>query len=171
MSDRALTVHYSNEVPNLDEWANRLDMPLDISTLSKRYSAAHKYLREMKALLIEKYGWSECTHDNRLLFTIEAMPPHRSTSGLPKSPLMTVSLPYHLSSFFSPERRVQWQMVFHSALFQTMRHTIPPVGSLFYLLQCLVPGMLVLEKRENKPEGGQVCGVLYWPLQQLGEFC
>jgi hypothetical protein len=152
MADRTLTVHFSSDVPNLDDWANRLGLPLDIDLLAKHYSAAHKALRQIKADLINHHGWTDSGIVDRLLFVIQAEA-HRSSSGVPRSPSMTISLPFHVSSFFSPERRVQWQMVFHSTPFQTMRHSVPPVGKLFYLLQCLIPGMLMLAKRENKPEG------------------
>jgi hypothetical protein len=152
MSERALTVHFSSDVRCLDDWAHRLSLPLDTELLAQHYTAAHKVLRQLRSTFVNQYGWTDAGPVDRLLFSISAEPPHLP-SGLPRGPAMNISLPYHVSSFFSPERRVQWQMVFHSTLFQTMRHTVEPVGILFYLLQCLVPGMLVLTKRECKPEG------------------
>ena len=45
-------------------------------------------------------------------------------------------------------------MVFHSALFPAMRHTVQPVGDILHLLQCLLTGMLVLVKEDNVPGEG-----------------
>lgn len=84
------------------------------------------------------------------------------------------TLPRHASSFFSPDRRIQWQMCFHGALFPAMRHTVQPVcwsslncrekmklifilgqvGDVLHLLQCLLPGMLVIAKVEKVPGEG-----------------
>jgi len=62
---------------------------------------------------------------------------------------MKLELPIHASSFFSPERRVQWQMVFHSAMWPSLRHTVQPIGDLLHLLQCLMPGLLLVVQIED----------------------
>lgn len=153
MVDRPVQIYYSPDVRNLDEWATRLSLPLSVDSLGAHYARAHRCLLQLKTQLIASHGWREIpSSDPRLLFSIEAEP-IRAANGLPCVPSMSITLPSHASSFFSPERRVQWQMVFHSALFQTTRHTIKPIGSLLNLLQCLIPGMLLLAKEEDKPEG------------------
>lgn len=153
MGDRPVQVYYSPDVRNLDEWATRLNLPLSVDSLGAHYARAHRWLNSLKGQLVQNHAWKEISStDPRILFIIEAEP-LRPSNALPCSPSMNITLPSHASSFFSPERRVQWQMVFHSALFQGSRHTIQPVGSLLNLLQCLIPGMLLLAKEEDKPEG------------------
>ena len=66
---------------------------------------------------------------------------------------MRLQIPVNASSFFSRERRVQWEMVFHSALFPGLRHTVPAVADLLHLLQCLLTGMVVLVKEEQETQG------------------
>ena len=58
---------------------------------------------------------------------------------------MRLQIPVNASSFFSRERRVQWEMVFHSALFPGLRHTVPAIADLLHLLQCLLTGMMHVE--------------------------
>jgi hypothetical protein len=67
---------------------------------------------------------------------------------------MRLQIPLQASSFFTPDRLLQWQMVFHSATFPLLRHTVPPIADLLHLLQCLLTGMLVLVKEENDPAEG-----------------
>ncbi|KZT26228.1 hypothetical protein NEOLEDRAFT_1132252 [Neolentinus lepideus HHB14362 ss-1] len=146
---------FSSDVRNMDEWANRTGIPLTTAdALGTNYARARRWLLSLKAQLIQK-GWRDVTPaDPRMLFTIELPTPYRSSSGLPRSPNMRLQLPVNASSFFTPDRRVQWQMVFHSALFPAMRHTVTPIGDILHLLQCLLTGMLVLVKEEETPGEG-----------------
>jgi len=145
-------VVFSGEVRDLVEWATRTGLPLPTSAeaLGTNYAKAHRSFLAMKNSLVQQHGWVDAsTYDPRLLFSIECDPPHRSSLGVPRSPRMTLSLPTNASSFFTPERRVQWQMVFHSATFPAMRHSVPTIGNMLHLLQCLLPGMLVIVKVED----------------------
>lgn len=140
----------------MDEWANRTGIPLtSAEALGTMYTRAHRWLVTMKTQLVRNHGWRELPSDPRMLFSIECLPPFRSSGGLPRTPPMHLQLPLHASSFFSPERRVQWQMVFHSALFPAMRLTVAPVGDILHLLQCLLTGMLVLVKEDLTPGEGK----------------
>ena len=67
---------------------------------------------------------------------------------------MKIMLPCDASTFFSPARKVQWEMVFHSALFPGLRHKVPAIADLLHLLQCLLTGMVVLIKEEQVPGEG-----------------
>jgi hypothetical protein len=67
---------------------------------------------------------------------------------------MRIEIPIHASSFFSPERRVQWEMVFHGSAFPALRHNTP-VGDILNILQCLLTGMIVIIREENVPGEGQ----------------
>lgn len=117
--------------------------------LGTLYARAHGWLLTLKNQLVQNHGWREKPNDTRMLFSIECAPPFRSSGGLPRTPPFNLQLPQHASTFFSPERRIQWEMVFHSALFPAMRHTCQPVGDILHLLQCLLTGMLVLVKEEE----------------------
>ncbi|KAI0082691.1 hypothetical protein K474DRAFT_13067 [Panus rudis PR-1116 ss-1] len=146
---------FSNEVASLDEWAKRTGIPLTTAdALGTNYARARRWLSSIKSQLVQQHGWSDVTPtESRLLFDIECPSPYRSSNGLPRTPNMRLQIPVNASSFFSRERRVQWEMVFHSALFPAMRHKVPAIGDLLHLLQCLLTGMLVLVK-EEPIEGG-----------------
>ncbi|KAF8486486.1 hypothetical protein JB92DRAFT_2760333 [Gautieria morchelliformis] len=145
-----LLVEFSTEVKQLDDWSQRVGVALSVESLGAPYARAHRHLQAMKQALIRQHGFRELPpSDNRVLFTVECLPPHRSSSGLPRSPTMKLELPIHASSFFSPERRVQWQMVFHSAMWPTLRHSVQPVGDMLHLIQCLMPGLLLVVQTED----------------------
>jgi hypothetical protein len=140
----------------MDEWANRTGIPLtSADALGTTYARAHRWLLQLKTQLVQEHGWCDVSpSDPRMLFSIECASPYRSTGGLPRSPVMRLQIPLHASSFFSPERRVQWEMVFHGSLFPAMRHTVPAVADTLHLLQCLLTGMIVLIHEENVPSDG-----------------
>lgn len=145
-----LFVEFSSDVRQLDEWARRVGVALSVESLAGPYARAHRYILAMKKELIRKHGFSELSpSDSRVLFTLECETPHRSATGLPRSPAMKLELPIHASSFFSPDRRIQWQMVFHSALWPSLRHRVQPIADLHYLLQCLMPGLLLVVQIEE----------------------
>jgi len=143
-----MMIHWNPEVPHLSFWANRLNLPLDHSILAKHYIAAHKLFREIKEALVADHGFVELDTDSRLLFSLEF--PKKSCYRGMKAIL---SLPHHVSSFFTPDRKLQWEMIFHSAPFQNMRSTCAPLARLFYLLQALIPGMFMLVKKDMQPDG------------------
>ncbi|EIM89989.1 uncharacterized protein STEHIDRAFT_145170 [Stereum hirsutum FP-91666 SS1] len=149
-------VVFSNDVRNMDEWAKRTHIPLtSADALGTAYARARRWLMALKTQLVQHHGWRDVNpSDSRMLFSIECSPPHRSSSGVPRSPNMHLQIPLNASSFFSPDRRVQWEMVFHSAVFPSMRHTVTPIADLLHLLQCLLTGVLVLVKEERVPGEG-----------------
>lgn len=142
---------YSNNIAHMDEWAKRTGIPLTTAeALGTNYARARRWLSSIRQQLVQHHGWSDMTPmEPRLLFDIECPSPYRSSGGLPRSPNMRLQIPANASSFFSPERRVQWEMVFHSALFPATRHNVPAIADLLHLLQCLLTGMIVLVKEEE----------------------
>ncbi|KAF9246546.1 hypothetical protein BU15DRAFT_39570 [Melanogaster broomeanus] len=148
-------VYFSSDVRNMDNWARRTSIPLTTAeALGTTYARAHKWLLSLKAQLIQQHGWEESEPaDSRMLFSIEAPSPWRSPSGLPLSPKLKLQLPMHASSFFSPERRVQWQMVFHSDVFATQRLIVQPISDILNLVQCLLTGLVTLVYEEQLPQG------------------
>ncbi|KAI0361997.1 hypothetical protein BV20DRAFT_393638 [Pilatotrama ljubarskyi] len=147
---------FSNDIATMDEWAKRTGIPLTTAeALGTNYARARRWLLSIRTSLVQEHGWRDVTPlDSRLLFDIECPTPYRSSRGLPRSPNMRLQIPINASSFFSRERRVQWEMVFHSALFPGLRHTVPAVADLLHLLQCLLTGMVVLIKEEQVPGEG-----------------
>jgi hypothetical protein len=156
MESAPLQLFFSSNVKNMDEWANRTEIPLtSADALGTNFTRAHRWFTQLKNQLLKQHGWTDVTPpDPRMLFTIECPSPYRSTGGLPRTPDMRLQIPLHASSFFSPERRVQWEMVFHGSLFPAMRHTVPAVADIMHLLQCLLTGMIVLIHEENVPGDG-----------------
>jgi hypothetical protein len=156
MSSPPPEVVFSNDVRNMDDWAKRTGIPLtSADALGTNYARARRWLLSIKEELVRDHEWRDVIPlDSRMLFSIECTPPIRSSGGLPRSPSMRLQVPLNASSFFSPDRRVQWEMVFHSAVFPYMRHTVSPVADLLHLLQCLLTGLLVLVKEERVPGEG-----------------
>ncbi|KZT11389.1 uncharacterized protein LAESUDRAFT_267815 [Laetiporus sulphureus 93-53] len=146
---------FSNDIAHMDEWARRTGIPLTTAeALGTNYARARRWMLAIRAQLVQNMGWKDVTPpDARLLFDIECPSPYRSPSGLPRSPNLRLQMPVNASSFFSRERRVQWEMVFHSALFPGMRHTVLAIGDLLHLIQCLLTGMVVLVKEEQVSGG------------------
>jgi hypothetical protein len=104
--------------------------------------------------LIHQHRWTDAAvNDPRMLFSLETSSIWRSSVGLPAGPALRLQLPVHATSFFSPERRVQWQMVFHSDIFESVRKICPPINDILNLVQCLLTGIVTLVFEENLPQG------------------
>ncbi|TFK76475.1 hypothetical protein BDN72DRAFT_831048 [Pluteus cervinus] len=147
-------VEFSSDVKNMDMWAQRTKIPLTTAeALGATYARAHKWLQALKAQLVKEHNWSDATGDTRILFTVETSSIWRSSVGLPAGPKLKLQLPVHATSFFSPERRVQWEMVFHSDIFESVRKICPPINDILNLIQCLLTGVVTVVFEENLPEG------------------
>ena len=148
-------VIFSSDVKNMDEWARRTCIPLTTAdALGATYARAHRWLQALRLRLIRDHNWADApVSDPRMLFSLETSSIWRSSVGLPAGPQLKLHLPLHASSFFSPERRVQWQMVFHSDIFESVRKICPPINDIFSLIQCLLTGVVTLVFEENLPEG------------------
>ncbi|KAJ7131230.1 hypothetical protein C8R44DRAFT_613115 [Mycena epipterygia] len=147
-------VVFSSDVRNMDEWANRMRIPLTTANaLGVTYARAHRQLHSLKQSLIHQYQWNEVSSDPRMLFSVETSSIWRSSVGLPAGPALRLQLPVHATSFFSPERRVQWQMVFHSDIFESVRKICPPINDILNLVQGLLTGLVTLVFEENLPQG------------------
>ncbi|KAH0582219.1 hypothetical protein H2248_011865 [Termitomyces sp. 'cryptogamus'] len=138
----------------MDDWAHRIHIPLTTAAaLNSIYSRAHAWFEALKLTLVREHKWSEVpTADHRLLFSLETSSIRRSSTGIAAGPKLRLQLPIQASSFFSPERRVQWQMVFHSDIFDTLRKMCPPVRDILNLLQCLLTGLLTISFEERLPD-------------------
>ncbi|KAF9564664.1 hypothetical protein CPC08DRAFT_705191 [Agrocybe pediades] len=148
-------VVFSNLVANMDEWAHRTHIPLTTAdALGKTYARAHRWMQALKHQLVRDYHWEEApSHDPRMLFSIETSSMWRSVNQQPAGPKLRLQLPVHASSFFSSERRVQWEMVFHSDIFANIRKVQPPVNDILHLIQCLLTGLVTIEHEEKLEQG------------------
>ncbi|ESK96946.1 hypothetical protein Moror_6524 [Moniliophthora roreri MCA 2997] len=148
-------VVFSSDVRNMDDWARRTKIPLTTAeALGATYARAHRWLQTLRLQLIHHHQWRDSTPaDPRMLFSLETSSIWRSSVGLPAGPNLRLQLPVHASSFFSPERRVQWQMVFHSDIFESVRKICPPINDILSLIQCLLTGLVTLVFEENLPQG------------------
>ncbi|KAJ7632587.1 hypothetical protein FB45DRAFT_508457 [Roridomyces roridus] len=147
-------VVFSSDVRNMDDWAHRTRIPLTTAdALGVTYARAHRWLQLYKSALIHHHRWTESSVDPRMLFSLETNSIWRSSVGLPAGPTLRLQLPVHATSFFSPERRVQWQMVFHSDIFESVRKICPPINDILNLIQCLLTGIVTVVFEENLPQG------------------
>ncbi|KAJ7582742.1 hypothetical protein C8J56DRAFT_864938 [Mycena floridula] len=148
-------VVFSSDVRNMDEWARRTRIPLTTAeALGATYARAHRWLQNLRMQLIHQHNWKDSyPSDQRMLFALETSSIWRSSVGLPAGPTLRLQLPVHASSFFSPERRVQWQMVFHSDIFESVRKICPPINDILSLVQCLLTGLVTLVFDEHLPQG------------------
>ncbi|KAJ7285865.1 hypothetical protein C8J57DRAFT_1286055 [Mycena rebaudengoi] len=147
-------VVFSSDVRNMDEWAKRTRIPLTtVDALGGTYARSHRWMQSLKMNLIHQHRWTEVPSDPRMLFSLETSSIWRSSVGLPAGPALRLQLPVHATSFFSPERRVQWQMVFHSDIFESVRKICPPINDILNLVQCLLTGIVTLVFEENLPQG------------------
>ncbi|PPQ76842.1 hypothetical protein CVT24_010685 [Panaeolus cyanescens] len=135
----------------MDHWANRTNIPLTTAdALGATYARAHKWFQALKVQLINDYNWTESSQqDQRMLFSLETCSILRSSVGIPAGPKLKLQLPVHASSFFSPERRVQWEMVFHSDIFDSIRSQCPPIRDILNLTQCLLTGLVTIVMEET----------------------
>ncbi|KAJ6548671.1 hypothetical protein B0H19DRAFT_997190 [Mycena capillaripes] len=148
-------VVFSSDIKNMDEWAKRTRIPLTTAdALGRTYARSHCWLHALKSSLIHQHRWTEtASSDPRLLFSLETSSIWRSSVGLPAGLTLQLQLPLHFTSFFSPERRAQWQMVFHSDMFESARKKCSPINDILNLVQCLLTGLVTVVFEENLPQG------------------
>jgi hypothetical protein len=140
----------------MHSWSQQTGIPLTTAdNLGRTYTRAHRMLADIRAVLVSKHGWTQASPaDSRMLIDIVCESPIRSATGAPRTPPMRLQVPQQASSFFTPDRLLQWQMVFHSVTFPALRNSVPPIADLLHLLQCLLTGMLLLVKEETVPGEG-----------------
>lgn len=151
MQSNKTEVVFSSNVANMDDWAKRTRIPLTTAdALGASYIKAHRWLQSLKNQLVHQHNWRDVSgSDPRMLFVLETPSIWRSSVGLPAGPPLRLQLPLHASSFFTPERRVQWQMVFHSDIFDSVRKICPPISDILNILQCLLTGLVTLVMDEG----------------------
>ncbi|KAF8959057.1 hypothetical protein BDZ97DRAFT_1839629 [Flammula alnicola] len=146
LSKTRTEVVFSSNVANMDQWAQITHIPLTTAdALGATYARALRWLTNLKSQLVRDHNWTEVPlQDGRILFSIEMASIWRSSVNLPAGPKLRLQLPVHASSFFSPERRIQWEMVFHSDTFESVRRICSPIQDILNLLQCLLTGVVTV---------------------------
>ncbi|KIJ26847.1 hypothetical protein M422DRAFT_191709 [Sphaerobolus stellatus SS14] len=146
-------VEFNNNIPLIDAWSSRLGVHLTPESVTEPYRRARPYLMGIASRLLDtgRFNPRPTSKDSRLLWSLECPQPLpiQTRNGFSITPAAVIELPKNASSFWSPDRRVQWEMVFHSAVWPAMRNTCAPLNDLLSLLQCLLPGMIVLAQTED----------------------
>ncbi|TDL27663.1 hypothetical protein BD410DRAFT_431501 [Rickenella mellea] len=156
MSSGPPQIIFDPSLREMSDWGGRICIPLgSAEDLAVLYGRAQRHLFGLRSELVQHHGFRDGIPDPRMLFMIECPSPYRSANGMPLSPPFRLQMPVHVSTFFSPNRRTQWQMIFHSALFPAMRHTVKPLADIFCLLQCLLTGLVVIVMEEAVPGQGK----------------
>lgn len=141
-----IRVRFEANVEAMDYWCRRIGKPLGRTAskdLELTYSRAHRWLLAWKTKLVQDYGFLEEDTNIRMLFSIRKDDLH-------------LQLPAHVYTFFSPNRQRQWETIFHSNVFCRPRHAFKPLNNILDLLQCLLPGVIVLVMEEVIP-GAKKC--------------
>jgi len=154
-----LQVNFSPNVPIMDFWTKRINIPLSphAKDMDNIYARAHPWLQSLSRQLVNEHQLKlENPSSNRILFSVRVPQNWMKKTASEASPITgrvrVLELPLQFSSFFSPDRGNQWQMVFHSDMFRVLRKLCPPVEDMFRILQCLAPGMftIVLVSKDEK---------------------
>lgn len=148
-------VVFSSDVRNMYAWSRQTRIPLTTAeALGAAYARAHGWLQNLRLQLTHHHNWRDApSSDHRMLFSLETSAMWRSSVALPAGPALSLHLPVHASSFFSPGRRIQWQRVFHTDIFESLRKTCPPINDILNLVQCLLTGVVTLVFEEREPAG------------------
>jgi len=146
-------------------WAIRLSVAHELQT---SYARAHDFFNRRCEELARNYGWRPSGRGSkRDIFRIATKPPP-SSRYLPYTaspPDMTLRLPKTLTELIIPSSRDKWRSMFEDRrIFQVKRpdqwsydlfiHSSPPLADIVYLLQVLVPGMLLLVRVDDVPTVG-----------------
>ncbi|TDL15042.1 hypothetical protein BD410DRAFT_778446 [Rickenella mellea] len=149
-------VEFHPEIPNLHEWGGITGIPCQDAGILKElegyYTKAKPHLLDLSHQLIGSHGFHQDQSEKNAhyLFAIERESPYKSEGGHNPSPDFRLRLPSEISSFFLPERRTEWQMIFHGAVFPAMRFDTGPVKDLLCFLQCIAPGLVVLSSEDDR---------------------
>jgi hypothetical protein len=147
-----INVDFSTNMRRIQFWGSRMGVDLrDPEQLTEPYAWSQSQLHSVANLITEFHGFRRAeTSDNRMLFALVCDPHAWRVDSIPGliPPRSRIELPIHASSFFSPERREQWENIFHSPLWHCIGNTNVPgsnaVMDLLNLLQCLLPGMFII---------------------------
>ena len=152
-----ICVEFSTDIQQILRWGQRMGVDLrEPKQLTEPYAWSQCHLRSMMELLVEFHGCRQAdVSDNRMLFALVCDPYAWRIGKVCETtpPRSRIELPINASSFFSPERRSQWEKVFHGPLWDSIGHSnisgCNVARSLLNFLQCLLPGMFIIAEVHN----------------------
>ncbi|KAF9516266.1 hypothetical protein BS47DRAFT_689195 [Hydnum rufescens UP504] len=150
---------------NNKHWAMRLRVAHE---LQASYTRAHAFFKKRCEELITNYAWRSIDWGRKHhIFRIatKTPPSPRYPSHTASSPDLTLQLPKTLAQFLKLSHREKWRRMFEDRrIFQTKRlnqwshdlfiDSCPPLADIMYMLQVLVPGMLLLVRVDHIPTVG-----------------
>ncbi|KAF8492130.1 hypothetical protein JB92DRAFT_3004296 [Gautieria morchelliformis] len=137
-------------------WASHTGIAaLDDEELEAAYSRAYQFIVQSKEILVKEHSWDEAVAEDGKIFSL--IPQERRGSGF------NISLPSTFSSFMEATNLQMWKTVFEA--FDARRPSRSnndlfisgptPLSDIFYLLQCMAPGMLLLVRIDEYDEVGE----------------
>ena len=168
-----INIDFSTDLRRMYHWGKRMGVDLhDFRQITEPYSWAQSHILMLAELLVEFHGFRQAdVSDNRMLFAL-VCDPHAWRVGKTPTvppPRKKIELPIHASSFFSPDRRKQWENIFHSPLWHSIWESSVPGANalinLLNLLQCLLPGMFLISGAQDGGSTQRGIPPLKWVLE------
>lgn len=145
-------------------WADRTGLSnLSREELEEAYTRCGGFLREKERELVDEYGWSSA-QDVRSdsLFRLTG-----TVTAYNRSHDVQLHLPLTFSSFLDDNNKETWGRMFgNHCLFDPRRQnrsnaslfidSPTPMSDIFYLLQTLTPGMLLIAREDDIDEVGEL---------------
>ncbi|KAH7884195.1 hypothetical protein F5I97DRAFT_2066285, partial [Phlebopus sp. FC_14] len=149
------------------------------------YARAHEFLLKRAKQLVD-LGWKEQATDDSSLVSLTTHVTRSSPFGRNSQHDLELRLPREANSFFDPFLARQWKAMFENwLLFPSARparwsadlyiDTVSPLCDIFYLLQSLIPGMLVIIRLDEIDDLGEeeytrVLPRPPWPEEHIAEL-
>ncbi|EJD55565.1 hypothetical protein AURDEDRAFT_118636 [Auricularia subglabra TFB-10046 SS5] len=155
---RTTYARFSPDPTRLSEWRDHLELD-ELAALPPdvRYARILPYLLKAKDELVRAYGWADAQHKvdgDTMAFAVE-----KTVRGT----TYALAFPRALSTFW--ECGQAFAAMFHSGLFAAApsrsrgivlaRECEPPLASMFYFLQTVVPGMCLVVMDETSRSGAR----------------
>ena len=169
MGGEGPAVRLSQDSTTISFWANRTGLKLfDSQQQEEVYSKAREFFLERGLTLIADYGWQEDTENTTVSCQIQSEPffltdKYKSMLHLSKAGINLV-LPAAFTSLLEPSEADKWSEMFRCT-FHAKRDRMnnssliidspTPLSDIFYLLQTLLPGMLLIYRIDEIDDCGE----------------
>lgn len=162
MGGEGPAVRFSQDVSVAAYWANRTGLKcLDKEELEAAYAKAKDFLLQKENILVDDHDWHRVEHDIDTLLSLTS----KKTPEFYRQQTidLRLQLPSSFASFLDPAKTKTWDIMFgHSAIFDARRDvglfikSAPPLSDIFYLLQTLLPGMLLIYRIDDMDDRGEL---------------
>ena len=170
MGGEGPAVRFSGDSTTISSWANRIGLKrFDNQQQEAAYSKAREFFLERGLMLISDYGWKEGTTNMTVSCQIlsesvqvSLTDKSKSILHLSKTEYTHLLLPASFSSLLEPSEVDKWSEMFN--LFHAKRDRLngkliidspTPLADIFYLLQTLLPGMLLIYRIDEYDDLGE----------------